>query len=117
MTTKVSNTVGPMSLRNMFNQDPMTTTGLTFGYTAGSALDDTYALVDIPAGTVNLAATSTNVVFIDYENPAPIIRFDTISNLPDRELSVLLYVVRTNNNSITSVEDYRSWSSGVSNAV
>lgn len=108
MTTRATENVGLVEY-NGFEYDPNTTTGLTFGYSSGDFFFG--GMNNIPAGTVVLSASSTNLVYIDFASGIQI-SATTTGNLPSRAASVLLYVVETDASGITSIGDYRNWLTG-----
>ena len=52
------------SLAEIFNEDPATTTGLTWGYKAGAVRYDN-TITDVSAGTISLTDDATNYISID----------------------------------------------------
>ena len=95
-----------------FAQDATTTTGLTFGYKAGSfhkRSDNT--ITTVAAGTIALTASNTN--YIAYRPGTGIVKVlapwtsnSTVGDLP-------LWVAVTDTDSITSLTDVRGETTGV----
>lgn len=79
--------------------DPSTTTGLTFGYTAGLTSDDDTSSI-IAAGTLTLVDNDTNYVYVNQGSIA------VATTLPGT-ISDLCYIVTTASGAITDIEDTR----------
>lgn len=85
-----------------FGQDLSTTSGLTFGYKAGTLRNDN-TIVSVSAGTVSLTDDTTNYIEVDSSG--------TVSANTSGFTSgqIPLYEVVTASGSISSVTDKRSW--------
>ncbi len=107
MVTRVGNRVGPVEFSDPFNPDPDTTTGLTWGYKGGVALDEG-VVTTIPDGTLTLADNSQNIVYLSYAG-TPTVSSATVNSKPPQGTSVFLQIVTTVNGSIDNVLDLRNW--------
>ena len=89
-------------VNSQFAVNPATTTGLTFGYKAG-----TFALqgaeVDVAAGTVTLTDNETNIVQVSSGGAVAAV----VSGSGD-EAGYPLYKVTTVSSAITAIEDLRA---------
>lgn len=107
MVTRVGSTVGPIDYSFAFNNDPDTTTGLTWGHEQGQVLDGG-VLTTIVASTLSLADASVNIVYIDYSG-TPALMVTTTAAKPTQTDSVFLYAIQTSGGHITSTTDLRNW--------
>lgn len=110
MVTKISDTVGPTLFLDAFAQDTGTTTGLDFGHEAGKVLKGG-VLTTIAAGTVTCSASSTSVVYIDFEDTAPTINCG-VQGTNNQLTSIVLFLVATDASNVTTVTDLRNWTMG-----
>ncbi|RNC77157.1 hypothetical protein DA717_11840 [Piscirickettsiaceae bacterium NZ-RLO2] len=88
-----------------FGQDATTTTGLIFGYLQGSVTQNNESIT-VPAGTVTLTASTTNIVYVDLTDTTV---KATDASLPDNANDVELYEITTDDSQITSILDKRTW--------
>lgn len=112
MTSKISDTVGPVAFVDFFGQDLDTTTGLTFGFKSGFVRNGTTP-TSVSAGTVSLSASSNNRVYLDLLATPPDIKNANTGSLPIQGSSVFLFAVDTDSSNITSVTDLRNWTTGI----
>jgi hypothetical protein len=104
MITRVHESVLPLEISGNLENDPATTTGLTWGYKAGSVAKSGVRTA-ITAGTVALGA-GTNYVYVDISGTPTV----TVSqSLPSQRNTIFLYVVGTSGADIVSIEDVRGW--------
>ncbi|QGP52534.1 hypothetical protein PsalN5692_04043 (plasmid) [Piscirickettsia salmonis] len=88
-----------------FGQDATTTTSLIFGYLQGSVTQNNESIT-VPAGTVALTASTTNIVYVDLTDTTV---KATASELPDNANDVELYEITTDDSQITNIVDKRTW--------
>ncbi len=108
MVTKVGNTVAPQEFVEWFNQDTDTTTGLTFGYKAGSVMSAAGVITNISAGTVALTDDAINIVYVDFSG-TPAIAAAVSTSKPTQATSMFLFIVTTASGSISEVLSLRNW--------
>lgn len=103
MVATVSDITGGGLASAEFDEDPATTTGLTFGYLAGSMRNGA-TIYDLAANTVALAASATNYVELDPATQAISVNQVgfTAGRIPLRELV-------TDATTITTDTDRRVW--------
>jgi hypothetical protein len=92
-------------LGSMYAQDTGTTTGLTFGYQAGTVRNDN-VIATTAAGTTALAANDVNFVEV---NPTTGVVTDNVVGFTSSRIP--LFEVTTNASAITLVTDRRTWAS------
>ncbi|OAJ33082.1 pyocin knob domain-containing protein [Piscirickettsia salmonis] len=88
-----------------FGQDATTTTGLIFGYLQGSVTQNNESIT-VPAGTVTLTASTTNIVYVDLTDTTV---KATDASLPDNANDVELYEITTDASQIKNIVDKRTW--------
>jgi hypothetical protein len=88
-----------LTMSGSFSVNPVTTTGLTFGYTGGIIVAFDVRTV-VVAGTVSLTDDATNWV---YENGSTV----SANSGASPTLSSILYKVTTASGVITAIVDYR----------
>ncbi|MDH0494143.1 hypothetical protein [Comamonas aquatica] len=90
-----------------FAKDPITTTGLTWGYIGGR-----WGGVLIPSGTLTLAANKT--LYITASRSSGVVGVSDSTAAWDNEVEhARIYKVATATSTVTSVEDYRAGAGGV----
>ncbi len=99
--TRISESVLSGAFEEQFAFDPDTSTGLTFGFTAGTIQGNGISNT-IAAGTVSF--TNPSFIYVDWNVASPSVQsISTSDTLPDN--SLLLFEVRA----IDDFDDYRSW--------
>lgn len=107
MVQKVGDRVGPIDFSDPFANNPVTTSGLTWGYVGGEILKEG-TLTVISNGTLALSDGSTNIVYIDYSG-TPALATTTISTKPAQGSSVFLWIITTSAGQIIDSIDLRNW--------
>ncbi len=101
----------------LYGRDPLTTTGLTWGYYGGAKRKSDGTIVIITAGTVALTDNATNYI---YATDAGVVTVTTIAPAgwpaPLAANATALYEVVTANGVVVSYVDYRTAGGGGSSA-